>query len=85
MKLLNKADSNKVVLNRTSTSRNWDQELFNSICDFYQYSLQKLGRFVPNDVAAKIVSITVVYDPNESHYGYFDDLVEYIKMDENIL
>lgn len=85
MKLLNKADSNKVVLNRTSTSLNWDQELFNSICDFYQYSLQKLGRFVPNDVATKIVTITVVYDSNESHYGYFDDLVEYIKMDENIL
>lgn len=81
---LGKAEDTLVV-NRTSTSVNWDEEVFTSVCDFYQYSLQKLGRFIPIDVATRIVSITVVYDSNEEDYGYFDDLVEYMKMRERVL
>lgn len=71
-------DTQKVI-NRTSTSVNWDRTIFESVCDLFQTALLKFGRLVPMATATKIASITVHYDSDEAHYGYFDDLILYLK------
>lgn len=66
------------LVNRTSTSTNWDIETFDKICEFFMFSLVQLGRFVPIDIAMAIIQITIHYDDNVDHYGYFDDMVLFL-------
>lgn len=75
---LNTSES-KCVINRSSTSVNWEEKMFESVCNFYLFALQNLGRFIPLDIATKMVKVTISVDDDESHYGYFDDLVYYTR------
>ena len=77
----NKVESKKV--NFTSTSTNWEYELFKKICEFLVFALQKLGRFIANDVAISIISITIWYNPNINDYGYFDELAIFLSSYKN--
>ncbi|VEU19922.1 DEKNAAC100503 [Brettanomyces naardenensis] len=69
-----------IVKNRTSTSINWEEGMFIGISSFLQFCLLKLGRFIPMDVAAKAIGISIVYDSDRDDYGYFDDLADYMKL-----
>lgn len=74
----------KKIVNASSTSTNWDLKTFNNICDFFIFSLVKLGRFIPNDIAMSIIKITICYDQNIEHYGYFDELADFLLNFESI-
>lgn len=76
-KKLDKKDTT-LILNQTSTSTNWDLNTFNKICEFLLFSLSKLGRFIPIDTAISIIRITIHYDKDVDHYGYFDDLAIFL-------
>ena len=76
-KNIDKKDTTQ-ILNQTSTSTNWDLNTFNKICGLLLFSLCKLGRFIPTDTAMSIINITIHYDKDLDHYGYFDDLVYFI-------
>lgn len=67
------------LINASSTSINWEVETFNKMCQYYIFSLKKLGRFIPNDVALRIIEVTVYYDMDIDNYGYFDDMLLYMK------
>ncbi|QPG76432.1 hypothetical protein FOA43_003821 [Brettanomyces nanus] len=75
-----------VVVNRSSTSVNWEEDIFKSICELYMLCFLKLGRFIPNDVAINMAKVTILFDDREQDYGYFDDLVAYaIKFPQNTI
>lgn len=67
-----------VVINRSSTSTNWERNTFLKVCDLFIFSLVKFGRFIPNDVALSIMDITIYYEMDPTHYGYFDDLAHFV-------
>lgn len=79
-----KQHNEKVIINKTSTSTNWDLNTFNIICEYFIFALNKLGRFIPNDIAMSIISITIYYDDDFDHYGYFDDLAIFLSNYESI-
>ena len=75
---MEKSSSTK-VLNPTSTSTNWESELFHRTAKFILFALNKYGRYIPSDVAMSMISVTVYYDSDPSSYGYFDDLVVFLQ------
>lgn len=66
-------------INRSSVSTNWEFEMYKTLCDFLIFSLNKLGRFISNDVAISIIDTSLYYNDIEETYGYFEDLVSFIK------
>lgn len=66
------------AINRTSVSMNMNLETFNKICALFLLGLNKMGRYLPNDVGISIIQITLAYDNDPSHYGYFDNHVRYM-------
>lgn len=68
----------KILINSTSTSINMNLETFNKICELFIIGLKQMGRFLPNDIALSIIKITIFYDNEPTHYGYFDNHVAYL-------
>lgn len=71
-----------LIHNQTSTSLNWEVNTFNKICGFFVFALVKLGRYIPIDTAMSIIRITIHYDDDANHYGYFDDLTNFLAKTE---
>lgn len=78
-------ETKKVVVNPTSTSTNWELETFIKICHLLLFSLQKLGRFIPTEVAVSMIKLTIYFDNNVEHYGYFDDLAKFLIDNKEIM
>lgn len=69
---------NSKAINRTSVSRNLNLETFYKICELFLLALNKMGRYLPSDVGISIIKITLRYDNEPCHYGYFDNHVKYM-------
>lgn len=67
------------ITNRTSMSRNLNLETFNKLCQLFILAMEKMGRYLPNDVGLSMIKITLPYDDDPTHYGYFDNHVRFMK------
>ncbi|KAH3667253.1 hypothetical protein OGAPHI_002902 [Ogataea philodendri] len=74
-----KLNSSNKLINKTSTSTDLDAKTFESLATFCQTALVKLGRLLPIQLALKVTEVSILYDDDETHYGYYDDYVYYIK------
>ncbi|TID24709.1 hypothetical protein CANINC_003001 [Pichia inconspicua] len=75
---ININNKNTTVINRTSTSTNWEFETYSKMCNLLIFAMQKLGRFIPTSFAISMISYTIYFDDNVKHYCYFEELVEFV-------
>ncbi|ODV87465.1 hypothetical protein CANARDRAFT_26863 [[Candida] arabinofermentans NRRL YB-2248] len=74
----------RIVINRTSTSTNYEVRTFEKYCHFLEFALTKFGKLLSTDLAFQIVKITIIVDSDPDHYGYFDDIVYYLKSRDEV-
>ncbi|KAG7857684.1 hypothetical protein KL939_002940 [Ogataea angusta] len=69
----------KGIVNKTSTTTNFESRVFEELAVLCRTALLKLGRTLPLESALNIASVAYLYDDDEMHYGSYDDVIYYLK------
>ncbi|OBA18644.1 uncharacterized protein OGAPODRAFT_15321 [Ogataea polymorpha] len=69
----------KCIVNKTSTTTNFESRIFEQLAILCKTALLKLGRTLPLETALDIASVAYIYDDDETHYAYYDEVIYYFK------
>ncbi|ESW96036.1 hypothetical protein KL918_003598 [Ogataea parapolymorpha] len=72
-------NATKCMVNKTSTTTNFESRIFEQLAVLCKTALLKLGRTLPLETALDIASVAYIYDDDETHYAFYDDVIYYFK------
>ncbi|KAG7702918.1 hypothetical protein KL930_002778 [Ogataea haglerorum] len=72
-------NATKSIVNKTSTTTNFEDRIFQQLAVLCKTALLKLGRSLPLETALDIARVACLYDDDETHYAFYDDVVYYLK------